>query len=470
MQGQFSSVFPVQCCVKSAGSRRPATVLRRRFEHLLSPEVNSTYAQKEIEYFTPTALKLYCVKCRAFLPPKTFTNQGAYTIATCDCGTIMCVGCKGIWKDKHRCIDDQDPHSRPDWLPEYTPEFRVKKCPGCKMYIEHESACNHMTCQYCRHEFCFICLLPWSPEQTHEDDGCPMYGDPRCGYDEEGYEKSDRELHRDTGLTRAGLDRKGNTPVITYIAEPLDNDGDWSDAWSEPDDQDNRPIHNTEENDDREYDGPQIHINPEDVADQEFRDELDATIPWHDFSYPFPGQASNLSFDQIECEHEWTSNSTYFSNYGETCAVCDYFMPYFNYTCTICAVRCCNYCSSSWSHRLQWYNPAAENMVGVIQFAEKGEVPFKAHRRAFWRAIQEADAVPVWSVRVMLKQYEDELLDTDPFYYGDLGIQEMFQEAEMELSYREWYVREENVGWVGNTMTFNMHENSFVLLFLNERD
>ena len=77
----LSSVFPVQCCPKADDSRRPATVLRRRFQHLLPPEVNCAYARKEVEYYTPPALKLYCVECRSFLPPKSFQDQGPHTLA-----------------------------------------------------------------------------------------------------------------------------------------------------------------------------------------------------------------------------------------------------------------------------------------------------------------------------------------------------------------------------------------------------
>jgi hypothetical protein len=40
---------------------------------------------------------------------------------------------------------------------------KCKQCPGCGMgaYIDDKSACNHMRCVKCRHEWCWMCLKPW---------------------------------------------------------------------------------------------------------------------------------------------------------------------------------------------------------------------------------------------------------------------------------------------------------------------
>lgn len=72
-ENPVSEIFPVKCCMKAPGCHRGPTILRRGLvAHLLSPEVNVTYDRKEVEYYTPPALKLYCIECRAWLPPSTF--------------------------------------------------------------------------------------------------------------------------------------------------------------------------------------------------------------------------------------------------------------------------------------------------------------------------------------------------------------------------------------------------------------
>ena len=37
---------------------------------------------------------------------------------------------------------------------------RMRACPGCKTLLQHDGGCNEMTCDLCRHSFCYICLSP----------------------------------------------------------------------------------------------------------------------------------------------------------------------------------------------------------------------------------------------------------------------------------------------------------------------
>lgn len=127
------------------------------------------------------------------------------------------VGCKTSWEDDHhRCADSNEPGVKPDWLPVYSATCRIKQCPYCRLWIEHKEACNHMTCCYCRHEFYFVCELPWDGNGFHDDESCPSYGDRVAGYDDESFEKTDRGLHRDTGYSRSGLDRQA-TPTWVVL-------------------------------------------------------------------------------------------------------------------------------------------------------------------------------------------------------------------------------------------------------------
>jgi len=59
-----------------------------------------------------------------------------------------------------------------------------------------------MTCTFCLHEFCFVCLLPWAGYNLTWC--CPIYGDPPEGYDREGFERTPRAIHLLTGRNRNG--------------------------------------------------------------------------------------------------------------------------------------------------------------------------------------------------------------------------------------------------------------------------
>lgn len=64
------------------------------------------------------------------------------------------------------------------------------------------------------HDFCFICLLPWFA--AHD---CPYYNDSPQGYDQYGFERSERGLH-----VRTGLDREDRNRFSRHLADPDHND------------------------------------------------------------------------------------------------------------------------------------------------------------------------------------------------------------------------------------------------------
>lgn len=39
----------------------------------------------------------------------------------------------------------------------------VRSCPFCRVAIQKDGGCNHMTCTQCHGEFCWVCLQAWSP-------------------------------------------------------------------------------------------------------------------------------------------------------------------------------------------------------------------------------------------------------------------------------------------------------------------
>lgn len=51
----------------------------------------------------------------------------------------------------------------------------TKKCPGCKVNIEKNEGCNHMTCRQCKHEFCWICFVDWKTHCSPGYKGCTKF-------------------------------------------------------------------------------------------------------------------------------------------------------------------------------------------------------------------------------------------------------------------------------------------------------
>jgi ariadne-1 len=81
----------------------------------------------------------------------------------CECGNIFCFKCN---QDSHRpCTCDtalkwnmknKSESENITWMIANT-----KNCPKCQRPIEKNQGCNHMTCNMCKHEFCWMCMGDW---------------------------------------------------------------------------------------------------------------------------------------------------------------------------------------------------------------------------------------------------------------------------------------------------------------------
>ncbi|KAF2443666.1 hypothetical protein P171DRAFT_495500 [Karstenula rhodostoma CBS 690.94] len=207
--------FPARCC-PSQDSRRGIDIdccLSALYSDNWGRDKIRAYKSKAEEYSVMTLtpdLYVHCAKCGIWLHPCCIKDLGIsaiskYQVAICrPCGTKTCMECKSEWEGFfHRCNGSEDPSVKPDWLPDYAPDCRIKPCPRCRTWIQLYDACNHMTCENCYYQFCFVCMMKWS-DVPH---GCPLYGDPAGGYDAEGYGLDGWGLHVYTGLDRSGRNR-----------------------------------------------------------------------------------------------------------------------------------------------------------------------------------------------------------------------------------------------------------------------
>jgi len=139
-------------------SPKPIT---ERYQVLL----NRTYVDdKENLRWCPAPNCEYAVDC-------AITSKQLNTIVPtviCTCGHHFCFGCGSndhqpcpcalVKKWIKKCEDDSE---TANWI-----SANTKECPKCVATIEKNGGCNHMTCRKCKHEFCWVCMGPWSEHGT----------------------------------------------------------------------------------------------------------------------------------------------------------------------------------------------------------------------------------------------------------------------------------------------------------------
>jgi hypothetical protein len=86
------------------------------------------------------------------------------------CSTEVCFQCKDRWHPGLLCEEAVDRAYE-----EYAKGKDIQRCPKCKVRVEKESGCNHMTCSMCDYQWCWLCRRKY--KKSHYDVfnifGCP---------------------------------------------------------------------------------------------------------------------------------------------------------------------------------------------------------------------------------------------------------------------------------------------------------
>jgi hypothetical protein len=72
--------------------------------------------------------------------------------AVCECGFEMCFRCGEAWHGGTSCSKNFERMYK-----SWAKDKNIQKCPKCKIRVEKDHGCNHMTCTFCKYEWCWIC-------------------------------------------------------------------------------------------------------------------------------------------------------------------------------------------------------------------------------------------------------------------------------------------------------------------------
>ena len=154
--------YPAKCCMKlgvSSSAQNTSDrdgLWRGTVGDLLSTETRALYAEKSVEYETPTEDRTYCANthCRAFLsePPRANLSAmpGRKEFKRCiRCHTNTCLSCQGLMGE-HNDIHGRCPKAVAQEAEEEESTLNLAKqrqwarCPKCKAVVEKTEGCNHM--------------------------------------------------------------------------------------------------------------------------------------------------------------------------------------------------------------------------------------------------------------------------------------------------------------------------------------
>lgn len=84
----------------------------------------------------------------------------------CNKGHAFCSKCKCMWHSDD-CNEDRE-------VKDFTKSTGklLKRCPKCKVWTEKNEGCNHMTCQICKFEWCWLCEKIYTPSHYNEPGPC----------------------------------------------------------------------------------------------------------------------------------------------------------------------------------------------------------------------------------------------------------------------------------------------------------
>ncbi|KAF1947055.1 hypothetical protein EJ02DRAFT_172583 [Clathrospora elynae] len=100
------------------------------------------------------------------------SKRGKQQVACPHCDYELCLTCNRPWKSHGKGGCNKAKKAEDKASEKTVKSIGAKPCPKCGVNIEKNGGCDHMTCQRCRHNFCWVCLVPYSNDVQHID-GCP---------------------------------------------------------------------------------------------------------------------------------------------------------------------------------------------------------------------------------------------------------------------------------------------------------
>ena len=114
---------------------------------------------KEIIISNPELMFCPIVNCEGFAKKN---NDEEFNI--CTMGHKFCIKCGELWHKDGKCKEEENVDKL---FNKFRKKYNLKNCPYCNIVIMKNEGCNHMKCNYCGKDWCWICQEIFTSTEEH---------------------------------------------------------------------------------------------------------------------------------------------------------------------------------------------------------------------------------------------------------------------------------------------------------------
>ena len=89
-------------------------------------------------------------------------NNKEYNI--CTLGHKFCIKCGELWHENGKCKEEENVDKL---FQQFYRKYNLKNCPYCHIVIKKNRGCNHMKCNYCNKDWCWLCQTIFTSTEEH---------------------------------------------------------------------------------------------------------------------------------------------------------------------------------------------------------------------------------------------------------------------------------------------------------------
>ena len=140
------------CLDEYNDDRVTSTLNFSRADKAEAKNLKTLYKKNKVKFYVlsnPNLVFCPIVNCDGYAKKSSSSLKN-----TCNNGHEFCIRCGEFWHQSGNCPEDEVVD---ELFQNYCKKLRLKECPSCGITTFKKDGCNHITCTYCRQNWCWLC-------------------------------------------------------------------------------------------------------------------------------------------------------------------------------------------------------------------------------------------------------------------------------------------------------------------------